>query len=96
LLEALRTLAATDGPPALSLREVSCLWNCSRGCSVAISMAGKWSFLLGQLSPAHAPDLLAYAALYAASSSGSVFASRRPAALRRAIVGRIPPMANVA
>jgi predicted metal-binding protein len=75
---------------SLRLMPVACLANCARGCSAAISAAGKWTYLLGGLRPAQAADLLAYAALYAASASGTVLPSRRPAALRRAVLGRVP------
>lgn len=74
----------------LRLAPVSCLANCDRGCSAAISAAGKWTYLLGGLRPAHAADLLTYAALYAASASGTVLPSRRPASLRRAVLARVP------
>ena len=49
---------------AVDLREVSCLSVCNTGCAAAISMPGKWSYLLGGLAPELAGDLLAYARLY--------------------------------
>jgi predicted metal-binding protein len=76
--------------PSLRLASVACLANCARGCSAAISGAGKWTYLLGGLAPAHAPDLIRYAALYAASASGTVLPSRRPASLRQAVLARVP------
>ena len=78
----------SDAP--VELREVSCLASCERGCAAAIAMPGKWSNLLGFLSPALAPDLLAYAGAYAASATGTVMPSRRPASLRALILGRVP------
>ena len=101
-----RTLAPGEAPPgallhaaladrlphgaALRIAPVACMANCERGCSAAISAAGKWTYLLGGLGPAHAADLLAYAAQYAASASGTVLPSRRPASLRGAVLARIP------
>jgi len=76
---------------AVRLREVLCLANCARGCSAAISAAGKWTYLLGGLRPGQAADLLAYAESYAASPNGTVLPSRRPQSLRDAVLGRIPP-----
>ncbi len=76
--------------PTLRLAPVACLANCERGCSAAISAAGKWTYLLGGLGPAQAADLLAYAETYAASASGTVLPSRRPASLRHAVLGRVP------
>jgi predicted metal-binding protein len=84
-------LAARLGDAAVPrLAAVVCLANCARGCSAAISAAGKWTYLLGGLAPAQADDLLAYAALYAASATGTVLPSRRPASLGRAVLARIP------
>ena len=81
-------LGAGDGP--VTLAGVACLAGCARGCTAAISMPGKWTYLLGDLTPAHAADLIAYAAAYVASGSGAVLPSRRPASLRDAVLGRIP------
>ncbi len=84
-------LAARLGDAAAPrLAPVACLANCDRGCSAALSAAGKWTYLLGGLVPAQADDLLTYAALYAASATGTVLPSRRPASLGRAVLARIP------
>ncbi len=78
-----------DGPP-VDLRAAACMANCERGCSAAIASPGKWTFVLGHLSPGHAADLLRYAAVYAASATGTVMPSRRPASLGRAVMARVP------
>ena len=80
-----------SGPPGLRLAHVACLANCERGCSAAITMPGKWSYLLGGLRAAQAADLLTYAHAYIASASGTVLPSRRPATLRDMVIGRLPP-----
>jgi predicted metal-binding protein len=77
-------------PNAVELREAACMANCERGCSVAIASPGKWTYVLGHLSPDHAADLLTYAAAYAATSTGTVMPSRRPASLGRAVLARVP------
>jgi predicted metal-binding protein len=69
---------------------VVCLGNCAQGCSAAVSQAGKWSYLLGHLTPGHAADLVAYGAAFAASENGTVWRSGRADSLRDAIVARIP------
>jgi predicted metal-binding protein len=86
---ALTGLQGSDGA-GVRVCSVVCLANCERGCSAAISAAGKWTYLLGGLDPAHAADLLHYAASYAASASGTVLPSRRPASLRHAVLARVP------
>ncbi len=73
-----------------AIRPVTCLAHCERGCAAALTEPGKWSTLLGGLTLDHAPDLLAYLDLFAASASGAVLPSRRAPSLRHAVVGRIP------
>ena len=86
------TLAPSSGEAAVELREASCMANCERGCSAAIAMPGKWTYVLGHLAPELAADLLAYAATYAASATGTVMPSRRPATLARVVIARVPPL----
>ena len=74
------------------VREAKCLANCAGGCSAAIAMPGKWSYLLGGLDLENAFDLLDYAAIYAASLTGAVMPSRRPPALANMVHGRIPAL----
>jgi predicted metal-binding protein len=78
------------GDDQVVLREVTCFASCGRGCTASISAAGKWSYLLGDLSLAHAEDLLTYAGIYAAHPSGAVLPSRRPESLRGNVVARLP------
>ncbi len=88
--DAVAALLAAD--PAVELREVSCLSSCDAGCAAAISQPGKWTYLLGRLDPTSAPDLLDYAAIYAASRTGAVLPSKRPASLSRMVLGRVPSL----
>ncbi len=78
--------------PGLRLRAVECLAVCREGCAASIAMPGKWSYLLGRLSPEEAADLVDFAALYRASRTGTVMPSRRAASLGDAILGRVPSM----
>jgi predicted metal-binding protein len=91
-----RLLGDAPGPAPALLQPATCLANCERGCSAAITMPGKWTNLLGYLSPALAGDLLVYARAYAASATGTVMPSRRPATLQRLVVGRVPPLEQAA
>jgi predicted metal-binding protein len=59
-------------------------------------MPGKWTVVLGHLSPGHAADLLIYAAAYASAATGTVMPSRRPASLGRAVLARVPHLEYVA
>ena len=103
-----RELAADDIPPGQSLHDavaglsdrglpvqvqaVTCLSLCKQGCAAAISAPGKWGYLLGGLSAAHAADLLTYGAAYAASKTGTVLPSKRPASLETAVRARFPAL----
>ena len=78
--------------PAVRVQEVVCLSSCDHGCAAAISMPGKWTYLLGRLEPGMAADLLAYAATYAQHPTGTVLPSRRPASLARVVLGRMPDL----
>ena len=91
MLDAVAALLGSD--PAVDLREVTCLSSCDHGCAAAISAPGKWTYLLGRLDPLLAPDLLAYAAAYAAAKTGTVLPSKRPASLARMVLGRVPDLA---
>ncbi|HKY95575.1 MAG TPA: DUF1636 domain-containing protein [Kiloniellales bacterium] len=86
LHEALRPLM-TNG---VRLRSVVCLANCERGCSAAIQAPGKWTYLLGNLTPDLAQDVARYSELYALSPTGFVSRAARAPSLREAIVGRVP------
>jgi predicted metal-binding protein len=67
-----------------------CFANCERGCSVGIAAAGKWSYLVGEIGPEHAPDLLTYASAYAKAKTGVVLPSGRPASLQTSVIARFP------
>lgn len=87
LFDAVARLAEAE---AVDLRPVVCLGNCKQGCSAAVSTEGKWTYLLGHLTPDHAADLLAYCVAYRASENGTVWRSGRAESLRDAIVARVP------
>lgn len=89
-------LAQSPSAPPAELRGATCMANCLRGCSAALAMPGKWIYVLGHLKPGHAADLLTYAAAYAASATGTVMPSRRPASLANVVLARVPPQEHVA
>lgn len=96
LLDALEQALAAHPAPPVALRPVTCLSVCQQGCAAAMTQPGKWSYLLGRLSPALAEDLLAYGETYAAHATGAVLPSRRPESLRGAVLGRIPSLTDAA
>jgi predicted metal-binding protein len=90
LHDALAACCGEAGAP-VEVMAVECLSLCDSGCSAAISVSGKWSYLLGGLDAAMADDLIAYAHAYAISKTGLVLPSKRPASLAKMIMGRMPP-----
>lgn len=88
--EALAERCAVDDP-AIDLMPVECLSLCDHGCSAAISVAGKWSYMLGGLDVGMADDIITYARAYAVSKTGLVLPSKRPASLAGMVKARMPP-----
>jgi len=88
--------AATASPlqPGVRLRGFACLNSCSRACTVAYQAAGKHSYCFGDLLPDAdtAAQVLACAALHAASVDGNLPRSERPERLRSGILLRLPPL----
>ncbi len=85
-------LVAGDAPEGVRIVPVECLSACSQGCSVALSGAGKWSYVYGRLTQDDAADVLAGAAAYAATSDGIVPWRERPVIFRKQSLARIPPL----
>ena len=91
LYEALsaRTLDRHD----IRILPVECLLNCNHGCNVALRAEGKWSYHFGDLDPAEQLDnIIALAALHRDTPDGEVPWGKRPEAIKRKAVSRIPPL----
>lgn len=82
-------------PDDVRLVPVECLSACSQGCSVALSAPGRWSYVYGRLTEAHAQDVVAGASAYAATSDGLVPWRSRPEIFRKQSLARLPPIAVV-
>jgi predicted metal-binding protein len=91
LYDAVQALAAEmDGSAPAHILPTLCFANCERGCTAGIAAPGKWSYLMGDLSPEHAADLLLYCDAYANAKSGVVLPSVRPASLQKTVIARFP------
>ena len=80
-----------DGSPGFRIVEAECLSNCNRGCSIALTGPGRWSYIYGDLSQASVEDLLDGASRYAATADGLVPWRERPTIFRKGVIARIPP-----
>ncbi len=80
-----------DGAPRFRIVGTECLSNCNRGCSIALTGPGRWSYVYGDLSQASVDDVLAGASNYAATEDGLVPWRERPTIFRKGVIARIPP-----
>ena len=80
-----------DRPPRFRIVETECLSNCNRGCSVALTGPGRWSYIYGDLSQASVDDIITGATNYAATEDGLVPWRERPTIFRKGVIARIPP-----
>lgn len=95
LWEAVQAAASiAPPPPGVRLRGYACLNSCSRACTVAYQALGKHSYCFGDLQPdaETAAQVLACAALHAASADGNLPRAQRPERLRGGILLRLPPL----
>ena len=85
------TLRRQADPATFRIVEAECLSNCNRGCSVALSGPGRWSYVYGDLNETSVDDLLAGASRYAATTDGLVPWRERPPIFRKGVIARVPP-----
>jgi predicted metal-binding protein len=81
------------GDQDIEITPVECLSNCTRGCTVAVSSPGKWTYVIGALDPAqHADDVLQFARLHHAHVEGLPVWRERPVHVRKNTIARVPPL----
>ncbi len=78
----------------VELQSTHCLMACTEGCVVSLAEAGKMQYLLGRLPACEekAEMVLAFAAMYASSTTGIVPNHEWPGDLAMHFLGRIPPL----
>ena len=93
LYAALRERAGDDDPVVVG---VECFSVCKRPCTVSFAAPGAWTYVYGDFPADSDPDaILAAARLYGASPQGLIPWKERPAALKKGVVARIPPLETV-
>jgi predicted metal-binding protein len=88
---AVATAAAAQGT-GVSVREVRCLANCTRGSSAAIRCNGSWTYVFGGLDIFCAGALVEGARLLARAADGLMPWRGRPEPLKRGLIARVPPL----
>lgn len=76
----------------VSVRNVRCLANCSRGPSAAVRCNGSWTYIFGGLDVTCGRELVAGAQLLARAVDGIMPWRGRPEPLKRGLVARVPPI----
>lgn len=80
-----------DGP--IAVETVECLSVCKRPCTVALTGAGRWTYIYGDLDPdTGAETLLGFARQYRETRDGIVPWRERAEAIRKGVVARLPPL----
>ena len=80
-------------PAGVSLRAVSCLSNCSNGCSIALRGPGRWTYVYGNLHEvSHLDAIIEGVNKYQATQDGVVPWRERPEHFRKNCIARIPPL----
>ncbi len=93
LVDALRDKFAAASAEGVAVTPVECLAVCKRPATVAMVGAGKWTYLVGDLTTAdHLDEIVAAALSYQRSENGIVPWKERPASFRKGVVARIPPL----
>jgi predicted metal-binding protein len=82
-----------DGEQNIEIVPVECLSNCTRGCTVAVSGPGKWTYVIGALDPEqHADDVVQFARLHQSHAEGLPVWRDRPVHVRKNTIARVPPL----
>jgi len=91
--EALRSRLQEGGHAHVLVTPVDCLAVCKRPCTIALSSADKWTYLVGDLDPLlHVEEIVQTALSFVASTNGIVPWRERPASFRKGVIARVPPI----
>jgi predicted metal-binding protein len=92
LFRALQEAASDGSCPDVRIEPARCLSVCKRPCTVAVSGAGRWTYVYGDFdAEASARTILDGVARYAGTPDGIVPWRERPEAFRKGVIARIPP-----
>jgi predicted metal-binding protein len=93
LAQALNAKLVEIGASGITVREVECLAVCKRPSTIAMTAAGKWTYLVGDLLvEEHVGDIASAAVAFQRSPNGIVPWSERPAPFRKGVIARVPPL----
>ena len=86
-------LIAARGPGDPKVVGVECFSVCKRPCTISFAAPGAWTYVYGDF-PAETPpaEVLAMARAYGEAPKGLIPWKERPAALKKGVVARLPPL----
>ena len=89
LLEKLQSSRLPDG---VTVKGVSCLSNCKKGCTIVLQAPARWTYIYGNINPvSDLEQLCTGIAAYIESNNGVVPWKERVALFRKNSIARIPP-----
>lgn len=98
LLDQLRFLHRSSLQAEFSIQPIECLSACEQPCVIALSAAGKHTYLFGRLPVEEerleltAATVLEFAKQYHAKSDGSISYLKCPELLKKRVLAKIPPL----
>jgi predicted metal-binding protein len=93
LAQSLNARLAELGAAGIKVREVECLAVCKRPSTIAMTAAGKWTYIIGDLlAKEHVNDIAAAALAFQRSANGIVPWAERPVPFRKGVIARVPPL----
>ena len=89
LLEKLQNTRLPDG---VTVKGVSCLSNCKKGCTIVLQAPARWTYIYGNINPVSDLEQLCTGIVaYIESNDGVVPWKERVALFRKNSIARIPP-----
>lgn len=90
---AVATAVAAANSSSISVQQIRCLGNCSRGLSAAIRCDNAWTYIFGGLDAARdGIPLIEGARLLAQAHDGIMPWRGRPEPLKKGLIARVPPL----
>ena len=88
----LEKLQGTRLPDGVTVKGVSCLSNCKKGCTIVLQAPARWTYIYGNINPvSDLEQLCTGIAAYIESNDGVVPWKERVALFRKNSIARIPP-----
>ena len=88
----LKKLQSTRLPDGVTVKGVSCLSNCKKGCTIVLQAPARWTYIYGNINPvSDLEQLCTGIAAYIESNDGVVPWKERVALFRKNSIARIPP-----